>query len=126
MREPCLTFGFGRRQVLVDRTTARVAGRIEEHDDGRRFQLRLDLHRLAGPNGPDAAFNRALLDLGRDVCRPEHPLCGTCPLAPHCETGRMRAQQMTLTRRGRSCEGGMNDRLPDHPAVGWAADVLAT
>ena len=92
-----LTFGFGRRQVLVDRTTARVAGRIEKHGDGRRFQLRLDLHRLAGPKGPDAAFNRALLDLGRHVCRPERPLCGTCPVAPYCGTGRDAAKQMTLT-----------------------------
>ena len=83
-----LTFGFGRRQVLLDRTTARVAGRLARHDDSRRFQLRLDLYRLAGAAGPDADFNRALLDLGRELCRPERPLCGECPLAGHCATRR--------------------------------------
>jgi DNA (cytosine-5)-methyltransferase 1 len=83
-----LTFGFGRRQILLDRTTARVAGRLARHDDSRRFQLRLDLHRLAGAAGPDADFNRALLDLGRELCLIEDPRCRECPLAAHCATGR--------------------------------------
>lgn len=91
-----LTFAFGRRQVLVDRTTARVAGRIADHEDTRRFQLRLDLHRLAGAGGPDARFNRALLDLGRQVCLPEHPACGVCPLASRCSVGRDRDEQLVL------------------------------
>jgi DNA (cytosine-5)-methyltransferase 1 len=91
-----LTFGFGRRQVLVDRTTARVAGRIADHEDTRRFQLRLDLHRLAGASGADAHFNRALLDLGRQICLPEHPVCGACPLAPRCSMGRHREEQLVL------------------------------
>jgi DNA (cytosine-5)-methyltransferase 1 len=91
-----LTFGFGRRQVLLDRVTARVAGRITRHDDDRRFQLRLDLHRLAGATGPDAEFNRALLDLGREVCRATAPRCEACPLNQSCATGRESASQMAL------------------------------
>lgn len=83
-----LTFAFGRRQVLVDRTTARVADRVAQHNDRRRFQVRLDLHRLAGPQGPDANFNRALLDLGREICHADTPDCGHCPLASRCATGR--------------------------------------
>jgi len=91
-----LTFAFGRRQVLVDRTTARVASRISHHDDTRRFQLRLDLHRLAGTPGPDAAFNRALLNLGREVCTTERPKCGGCPILRHCTTGRATVVQRDL------------------------------
>ena len=83
-----LTFGFGRRQVLVDRTTARIAARVTGHDDGRRFQVRLDLHRLSGSQGPDAAFNTALLDLGRSLCVTGTPRCGPCPLRARCATGR--------------------------------------
>jgi DNA (cytosine-5)-methyltransferase 1 len=82
-----LTFGFGRRQVLLDRTTARVAGRVTRHEDTRRFQLRLDLHRFAGSTGPDAAFNRALLDLGREICQNERPRCAICPVSQDCATG---------------------------------------
>jgi DNA (cytosine-5)-methyltransferase 1 len=90
-----LSFGFGRRQVLVDRTTARVASRVVGHGDTRRFQLRLDLHRLAGPEGPDPDFNRALLDLGREICRPQ-PACESCPLRVLCATGRERVAQLDL------------------------------
>ena len=92
-----LTFGFGRRQVLVDRTTARVAARVTRHGDDRRFQLRLDLHRLAGPAGPDAAFNRALLDLGREVCTPDAPDCSNCPLSRRCATGTATMEQLEAT-----------------------------
>lgn len=91
-----LTFAFGRRQVLLDRTTARIAERLSPHDDTRRFQLRLDLHRLAGAAGPDPEFNRALLDLGRDVCRAEEPLCGSCPVRSRCATGRQSGVQLDL------------------------------
>jgi adenine-specific DNA glycosylase len=82
--------------VLVDRTTSRVASRVVTHADERRFQLRLDLHRLAGAPGADPAFNRALLDLGREICKPDVPLCGRCPVASLCATGRGTTQQLAL------------------------------
>jgi DNA (cytosine-5)-methyltransferase 1 len=91
-----LTFAFGRRQVLVDRATTRVALRVACHDDDRRFQVRLDLHRLAGARGPDAEFNQALLDLGRTVCLPERPKCGECPLMTRCATGETAVTQLAL------------------------------
>ncbi len=79
-----LCFAFGRRRVLIDSVTSRVASRLTGGNESRRFQLRLDLHRLAGGPGPDAAFNAALLDLGRNVCRAKNPDCEACPVAPHC------------------------------------------
>lgn len=91
-----LAFAWGRRQVLVDRTTARVATRVTGHRDDRRFQLRLDLHRLAGSRGPDPSFNRALLDLGRELCRPANPDCPACPLRSHCAFARDLPPQLEL------------------------------
>lgn len=82
-----LCFGFGRRSVLVDRNTSRVSTRINDRDHPQRFQLRLDLHRLAGVDGPDASFNRALLDLGNQVCRAADPHCDACPVREHCARG---------------------------------------
>ncbi len=84
LAEAVLCFGFGRRAVLVDATTTRICTRVRGHDDDRRFQLRLDLYDLAGPPGPDAAFNRALLELGEELCRPSEKLCDRCPLAAFC------------------------------------------
>ena len=79
-----LCFGFGRRAVFLDVTTARLVERFCGRTDRRRWQIRLDLYRLAGPPGPDAEFNRALLDHGALVCRSEKPLCGECPVMERC------------------------------------------
>jgi DNA (cytosine-5)-methyltransferase 1 len=82
-----LCFGFGRRAVLIDTNTVRIVSRLNGRDATRRWQLRLDLHRMAGARGPDAEFNYALLDLGALVCKAGKPLCGECPLREHCVMG---------------------------------------
>lgn len=83
-----LCFGYGRRAVPLHAAAARVAARVAGRRETRRWQLRLDLHRLAGPTGPDAAFNAAVIQLGIDVCRPAEPRCAVCPLTTHCVTSR--------------------------------------
>ena len=94
-----ICFGFGRRAVLLDTNTMRIVGRVYGHERSRRWQLRLDLHHLAGGRGPDAEFNYALLDLGALVCRAGTPRCELCPLRQHCVTGSGSAPsaQMDLT-----------------------------
>jgi DNA (cytosine-5)-methyltransferase 1 len=82
-----LCFGFARRAVLIDTNTVRITSRLYGRDATRRWQLRVDLHRMAGENGPDAEFNYALLDLGALVCTARSPRCSTCPLAEICVTG---------------------------------------
>jgi DNA (cytosine-5)-methyltransferase 1 len=89
LAQAVLCFGFGHRATLVDSSTMRIAGRIHGRPKLRRFQMRLDLHRLAGGDGPDPPFNAALLDLGGSVCLPIAPRCVECPLRDHCETGRL-------------------------------------
>jgi DNA (cytosine-5)-methyltransferase 1 len=79
-----LCFGFGRRAVLLDATTARVMKRFCGRTDTRRWQIRLDLYQLAGAKGPDAEFNRALLDHGALICRADDPQCGDCPVREQC------------------------------------------
>lgn len=98
-----LSYAFGRRQVLLDAATTRVARRVVGHGDDRRFQLRLDLNRLAGAAGPDAEFNGALVDLGREICRPT-PDCPVCPLVERCVTGRAAPVQLTFDGEGSGSE----------------------
>lgn len=94
-----LCFGFGRRAVLLDSTTSRLVRRFCDRTDTRRWQIRLDLYQLAGSEGPDAAFNYALLDHGALVCRAEAPRCDECPVHGCCLTGGRiaSASQLTLT-----------------------------
>ncbi len=91
-----LCFGFNRRAVLLDTNTMRVSTRIHARDEARRYQLRLDLHRLAGAEGPDQAFNYALLDLGALICRAGTPRCDLCPIRRHCATGRVAEEKPQL------------------------------
>jgi DNA (cytosine-5)-methyltransferase 1 len=81
-----ITFGFRRRAVIVDTNTERIVGRVRGREKTPRWQLRLDLHELAGRAGPDASFNYALLDLGALVCGARQPLCTVCPVRASCES----------------------------------------
>jgi DNA (cytosine-5)-methyltransferase 1 len=88
-----LCFGHGRAAVPLHTAAARVATRVAGSEHRRRWQLRLDLHRLAGPAGPDAAFNAAVLQLGTTVCLPTEPRCPECPLHTECATAGRRARR---------------------------------
>jgi DNA (cytosine-5)-methyltransferase 1 len=81
-----LVFGHGRKAVIVDTNTERIATRVRRRRVHRRWQVRLDLQHLASSEGPDAAFNFALLDLGALVCRVTRPLCDSCPVRRQCDT----------------------------------------
>jgi A/G-specific adenine glycosylase len=79
-----LCFGHGRSVVPLHTAVSRVATRMAGAEHRRRWQLRLDLHRLARPVGPDASFNAAVLELGATVCHAVDPRCDICPVREHC------------------------------------------
>jgi A/G-specific adenine glycosylase len=77
--------GHGRRVAALDTNVRRVVA---------RSRLGTDAHRATGSNLAEAsiqwmgrsdpqAFHQALMDLGREVCRPR-PRCDGCPLRRHC------------------------------------------
>src|SRR5437764_13861884 len=59
-----LAFAMSRPAVLLDTNTRRIVSRVKRDDKAHAWQVRLDLYELAGPQGPDAPLNYALLDLG--------------------------------------------------------------
>jgi endonuclease III len=77
-------FGHNRSAILLDTATSRIAERVYGRGERRRWQLRMDLHRLSAPAGPDPRFNRALVMLASQLCRPVHPRCSECPLGGIC------------------------------------------
>ena len=83
-----LCFGYDIPSVLMDTNTRRIIRRII--GEGRKptnWEMRLELHRLAGNTGPDSKWNQALLDLGAMVCTANSPKCPECPIRKHCATG---------------------------------------
>jgi DNA (cytosine-5)-methyltransferase 1 len=85
-------FAFGRPSVLVDTNTRRIAGRVAGRPSTSLREMRLELFRISGSEGPSPRFNLALLDLGALVCRARRPICGQCPVAHHCLTAKKRAR----------------------------------
>jgi A/G-specific adenine glycosylase len=55
-------------------------------------------------HGDPGAWNQAVMDLGREVCRPR-PRCGSCPLAPACRFRRDEVQPRPSRRRQDRFEG---------------------
>lgn len=77
-------FAFGIPSVLLDANTKRIVGRLTGAANAGAWRMRLEIYRLSGEQGPDAAFNYALLDFGALVCKPTNPECSTCPFARNC------------------------------------------
>jgi len=97
---------FGRPIVAVDTNVRRVVARVRggvEADELERGDLRALATRWLDGADP-AAWNQAVMDLGRERCRPR-PRCDGCPLARSCRYRRAGSFAATgVTRRARGGE----------------------
>jgi A/G-specific adenine glycosylase len=93
--------GFGRPVPALDVNVTRVVARHRLGSDGAsREDVRAAAQRWLDRADP-AGWNQALMDLGRDVCRPV-PRCGSCPLARGCRFRRAGTAPIRVpSRRGR-------------------------
>jgi A/G-specific adenine glycosylase len=80
------SIGFDAPLAAVDVNARRIAARTtfgaEPDEVGARDIA--DAAQAWVPRRRAAAWNQALMDLGRDVCRPVAPACDACPLARAC------------------------------------------
>jgi DNA (cytosine-5)-methyltransferase 1 len=83
-------FAFGVPSVLLDANTRRITSRYAGVDTESAWMTRLEIYRLSGTEGPTAAFNYALLDLGARICAPGKPDCLNCSLRRECATWKQR------------------------------------
>jgi A/G-specific adenine glycosylase len=96
------SLAFGVPAPAVDTNAARVVARARlgaEAHEVRRTTLEAA---AAGwlDRGDPGAWNQALMDLGREVCRPV-PRCGTCPLSGACRF-RLEGREALPARRPHS------------------------
>lgn len=79
------SMAFGQRVAVVDTNVRRVVARVHLGVDGRRAETRT-VHELAQTwldRDDPGTWNQAVMDLGREVCRPR-PRCDVCPIARGC------------------------------------------
>ncbi len=100
------SIAFGRPVAAVDTNVRRVVARFHLGRDATVVDTAV-VDRLAGewlPRSAPGDWNQALMDLGREVCRPT-PRCGSCPLAPWCAFVRAGATPVPNGRRQPPYEG---------------------
>ena len=85
------SIAFGQAVPLIDGNVLRVFTRLERNSDditriGTRKYISARLGQLVSKHDP-AGFNQGLMDLGRVICTPRKPKCGSCPLVNICQAG---------------------------------------
>lgn len=101
-----LSIAFGQDVIALDGNLKRVLARLVDYGDEITLAAAgptLERHALTLlPSGHAREFNQALMDLGASVCLPGAPLCGACPIAPHCLAKQRGVQHLRPVRAPRS------------------------
>jgi A/G-specific adenine glycosylase len=102
------SIAFGVPVAAVDTNARRIVARVVhgvEADELAPAQLRTDADALVDQGEP-GAWNQALMDLGREVCRPR-PRCAECPLRTMCAFAASGREGRGSVRRQPVFEGSM-------------------
>jgi len=83
------SIAFGMPHAVLDGNVLRVLSRLVAEGGNIKSQLvRKNLGAVADTlldRKRPGEFNQALMELGATVCLPKQPLCGQCPIRPHCQ-----------------------------------------
>lgn len=86
------SFAFNLPYAVVDGNVERILARYfgisipKSSASGKKIYADLAFS-LLDKNNP-GNFNQAIMDFGATVCKPQNPLCTTCPLSKNCESNK--------------------------------------
>jgi len=119
------SLGFGEPVAVVDTNVRRVVARVHLGIDGHDVSAR-QVWALADAwldRGDPITWNQAVMDLGREVCRPT-PRCDACPLARVCRfhvagaiAARGPRRQGAFEGSTRQVRGAVVRALRSHPSL---------
>jgi A/G-specific adenine glycosylase len=112
------SIAFGAPLAAVDTNVRRIVARSRlgaEPDEVAPAALAARAQEACDPNDP-GAWNQAMMDLGREVCR-TRPRCERCPLARACAFHAAGREGRPSTRRQPPFEGSMRQVRGDVLAV---------
>jgi A/G-specific adenine glycosylase len=117
------SLGFGEPVAVVDTNVRRVVSRVHLGVDGHEVPAK-EVWGLAEEwldRDDPVSWNQALMDLGREVCRPK-PRCDVCPLAGVCRfrrdgatASRGLSRQESFEGSTRQVRGAVVNALRSHP-----------
>lgn len=83
------SFAFDKDEAVVDGNVFRVLSRVYDlEDDISRSVTKTKFETLAKSKlrkGRSADFNRAIMNVGSQICRPQNPECAICPFRTICQ-----------------------------------------
>ncbi len=119
------SMGFGEPVAVVDTNVRRVVARVHLGIDGHQAPAR-EVRALADAwldRDDPATWNQAVMDLGREVCRPR-PRCDVCPLGGICRfrrsgatAGRGPGRQGRFEGSNRQIRGAVVNALRSNPSL---------
>jgi A/G-specific adenine glycosylase len=119
------SLGFGDPVAAVDTNVRRVVARVHMGIDGHEAPAK-QVSALADAwldHDDPITWNQAVMDLGREVCRP-NPRCDACPLARVCRfrlagavPGRGSRRQGPFEGSSRQVRGAVVRALRSHPSL---------
>jgi A/G-specific adenine glycosylase len=102
------SFAYGATIAAVDTNVRRVVARARLGRDPGEVRPRIiddEAQRWLDRRNP-AEWNQALMDLGREICRPK-PRCEACPIAADCRARSRSRRSQIAQRRAAPFEGSM-------------------
>jgi A/G-specific adenine glycosylase len=119
------SLGFGQPVAVVDTNVRRVVARVHLGSEGHEAPAK-EVWALANAwldRDDPGTWNQALMDLGREVCRP-NPRCDACPLSRVCRfrlagsiAARGPVRQGPFEGSGRQVRGAVVRALRSHPSL---------
>jgi endonuclease-3 len=80
-------FNLGRDVMPVDTHVHRVVGRLGVVGHPKTRDATFRALRDVVPPGESLSLHVNIINLGRELCRPQDPDCAACPIAAHCDYG---------------------------------------
>jgi len=82
-----MSIAFNKAIPVIDGNVKRVCSRFWETDFSNTKSLKNLQSKLLKCISKDrpGCFNQALMDLGREICKPKNPICGKCPIISLCK-----------------------------------------
>ena len=81
-----MSIAFNKALPVIDGNVKRVCSRLWETNFLDTKSIRDLQSRLLNNISKDrpGCFNQAIMDLGREICKPHTPICGQCPISSFC------------------------------------------
>jgi A/G-specific adenine glycosylase len=103
------SIAFGLPVAAVDTNLRRIIARSRfgrEPDEVLPSTLGAEAGAVLDRHDP-GAWNQAMMDLGREICRPRRPACSSCPLLPGCAFAAAGRQGRSSAPRQTRFEGSL-------------------